>query len=126
MKACNSMYVYDLIKGCKYGNGLDEEKKLKCSCMKKCAMCSVGGKVTETLTLSGDRTSKWASTATTETKARKVKRDIPKMPREINSRRVPIWMHPELHEEYIESQLRKIRSNTSKTPKGRVKKAING
>ena len=121
MKSCNSEYVYDLIKGCRYG--LDEEsrpKQLKCSCMKKCAMCSVGGQVTETLILSGDRTSKWANTATTETKARKVKKDIPIMPREINSRRVPIWMHPELHEEYMESQARKIRSNT---PKGRVKKA---
>jgi hypothetical protein len=124
LKACNSEYVYDLIKGCRYGNGFNEEKKLKCSCMSNCAMCSVGGKVIETLTIKGGgRTAKWADNATTGTKARRVKKDVPKMPREVNSRRVPIWMHPELHDAYIESQARKIRSNTSK---GRVKKIKEG
>lgn len=110
-KICNSDSAFQLIKHCKFGAGLDKKGKLKCTCKKKCAICSVGGKVTTTFKIKPEKTAKQAETSMNP---RRVKRIAPKMPREVLSHRVPIWMHPELHEAYIKSQARNIKGNKSK------------
>jgi hypothetical protein len=81
MKACNTEYVYDLVKRCRHMRHL-KNKETRCKCSKKCAMCSVGGNVTR--------------------------------PDGTVVRKVEIWMHPQLHEEYIKSQASNIRSNETK------------
>jgi len=114
MKTCNADCTYELMKGCKFGAGLDKEGNLKCTCKKNCAMCTVGGKVTTALKIKPEKTAKQAETSMNP---RQVKRIAPKLPREFLSHRVPIWMHPEMHEAYIKSQARHIKGNNPKTMK---------
>lgn len=123
MKVCNADCAYQLIKGCKFGAGLDKEGNLKCTCKKNCAMCTVGGKVTTTLKIKPEKTAKQAETSMNP---RQVKRIAPKMPREVLSHRVPIWMHPELHEAYVKSQARDIKGNKTKEPQESKESKMSG
>jgi len=131
MKTCNSIYAYQLIKGCRFMRVLktrDEngQRQTRCSCTKNCAMCSVGGNVTTTLKIKSETASKWGEKIGGGADFRKIKKAAPRIDREVHSQQVPIWMHPELHDEYVQNQAVSIGSNThntSKTLKGRVKKA---
>jgi hypothetical protein len=70
MRTCNTTYAFDLVKRCRFmlpRKSIDH----RCSCKKKCAMCSVGGNVTR--------------------------------PDGTLVRKVEIWMHPQLHDEYVKS-----------------------
>jgi hypothetical protein len=81
MKTCNTVYTFDLVKRCRFMRFL-KTKEPRCTCKKKCEMCSVGGNVTR--------------------------------PDGTLVRKVEIWMHPQLHDEYVKSQASNIRSNETK------------
>ena len=83
-KTCNTIYTFDLVKRCRFMRFL-KSKEPRCTCRKKCEMCSVGGNVTR--------------------------------PDGTVVRKVEIWMHPKLHEEYVKSQASNIRSNETKVVK---------
>lgn len=97
-RECNSEYVYELIKRCRFMYLLKNGTR-KCKCTKECAMCSIGGKTTIALK---------------PLKKNSEKEIVPAVQgREIASHQVNIWMHPELHEEYIRTQAVNIGSNES-------------
>ena len=81
VRTCNTEYTFDLVKRCRFMRFL-KTKEPRCTCRKKCEMCSVGGNVTR--------------------------------PDGTIVRKVEIWMHPALHEEYVKSQASNIRSNETK------------
>ena len=104
MRICCSEYSYELVKNCRFGTGLNKQGNLKCSCKKDCALCSVGGKVTTTLKIKSETASKRGEKIGGGVEYRKIKKAAPRIDREVHSQQVPIWVHPELHEEYIQKQ----------------------
>ena len=84
VRMCNTEYAFDLVKRCRFMRFL-KSKEPRCTCRKKCEMCSVGGNVTR--------------------------------PDGTLVRKVEIWMHPQLHDEYVKSQASNIRSNETKVVK---------